>query len=114
MIDAQRIVSSVLVAALVLLPVALVTFLVGRRGPNRFVLKWAQAVGVLSTALATGYVVAWAVCLILADSVPDAAPGIPGPGSYDFPVFLMPVGGVVLAVALAMLGGIRRTRRKMG
>ncbi|MFF0344109.1 hypothetical protein [Kribbella sp. NPDC004875] len=114
MIDAQRIVSSVLVAALVLLPVGLITYLVGRRRSNRFVLKWAQAVGVLSTALATGYVVAWAVCLILADTVPDTAPGIPGPGAYDFPVFLMPAGGAVVLAAWAVLGSVVRTRRKMG
>jgi hypothetical protein len=98
----------------VLIPIAGVTYLIGRRRSNRFVLKWAQAVGLLSTALAAGYAVAGADCLILADRIPDVAPGIPSPAVSDYPVFLWPVGGATLLVALAIFGGIRRTRRKMG
>ena len=102
--DAQGIVNLMLVVILGLLPVALVTLIVGRSRSDRFVLKWAQAAGVLSAVLATGYVVAGAACLILAGRTPNP----------DYPLFLLPVGGIALLLSLAILGTTVRTRWRMG
>src|SRR3954462_1372035 len=103
--DAQGVVNLMLSCTLVLIPVALVTFAVGWRRSHRFVLKWAQAAGVVSTMLALGYVVAAAVCLILEDRAA-------GPSAY--PIFLLPAGVGALLAALAVLGTIVRGRYKMG
>ncbi|MER7249318.1 hypothetical protein [Kribbella sp. NPDC000426] len=102
--DSQGIVNLMLVVVLGLIPVALVTLIVGRWRSQRFVLKWAQAAGVLSTALATGYVVTGAACLILEGRTPAAT----------YPLFLLPVGGIALAVSLAILGVTVRSRWRMG
>jgi hypothetical protein len=102
----QGLVNLMLVVVLGLIPVALVTLIVGRWRSHRFVLKWAQTAGILSAVLATGYVVAGAACLILESSTPKPAPG--------YPLFVLPVGGIALIVALAILGTTIRTRWRMG
>jgi hypothetical protein len=112
--EAQWLVNVLLAATLGLIPVAFGTLIVGRMRSDRFVLKWAQAAGILATVLALGYVVAGAVCLILANRGPKPDPGIPVIGDADYPVFLLPLGVAAVLVALAVLGGIVRTRWRMG
>ena len=102
--DSQGIVNLMLVVVLGLIPIALVTLIVGRWRSHRFVLKWAQAAGVLSAVLSTGYVAAGAACLILESSTPTAS----------YPLFLLPVGGIALLVSLAILATTIRTRWRMG
>jgi hypothetical protein len=102
--DAQGIVNLMLVIVVGLIPVTLVTMIVGRWRSQRFVLRWAQAAGVLSTVLATGYVVAGAACLILESRTPAAA----------YPLFLLPVGGIALTAALAILAITIRARWRIG
>jgi hypothetical protein len=104
--DAQGIVNLMLVVVIGLIPVALVTLIVGRWRSHRFVLKWAQAAGVLSAVLATGYVVIGAACLILESRTPKPTPG--------YPLFLLPVGGIALIAALAILATTLRTRWQLG
>lgn len=112
--ETQWLVNVLLAATLALIPVAFGTLIVGRMRSDRFVLKWAQAAGILATVLALGYVVAGAVCLILANRGPKPDPGIPVIGDADYPVFLLPLGVGAVLVALAVLGGIVRTRWRMG
>ena len=102
--DAQGIVNLMLVVVLGLIPVALVTLIVGRWRSQRFVLKWAQAAGILSAALSTGYLLAGAACLILESRTPTPT----------YPLFLLPFGGVALVLSLAILATTVRTRWRMG
>ncbi|MFI5696840.1 hypothetical protein ACIA58_33610 [Kribbella sp. NPDC051586] len=103
--DAQGTVNLMLSCTLALIPTAVVTFAIGWRRSHRFVLKWAQAAGVVATILALGYVVAAAACLILEDRAA---------GPSEYPIFLLPVGLGALLAALAVLGTIVRGRHKLG
>src|SRR5919198_6297067 len=105
--DSQGLVNLILVVVLGLIPVALGTLIVGRWRSHRFVLKWAQAAGFLSTVLAAAYVVAGAVCLILEERTPER-------GTAEYPIFVLPVGIGAFLVALAILGGALRTRWRLG
>ncbi|WP_410784674.1 hypothetical protein [Kribbella sp. C-35] len=110
----QEIANLVLMSLFILLPLALGTMLFGRSRGNRFVLKWARGLAILTIVLATAYDVAGAVYLILAEPEPGHEPWNDPAAVVDYPTFFLPIGIAALLAATGVLIGVTRARHRLG
>jgi hypothetical protein len=110
----QEIANLVLMSMLILLPIALGAMLSGRSRGNRYVLKWARGLAILTLVLAVAYDVAGAVCLILAEPEPGHEPWADPSAVVDYPTFFIPIGVGALLAAAGVLIGALRARHRLG
>ncbi|NUR97630.1 MAG: hypothetical protein HOV67_20545 [Kribbellaceae bacterium] len=112
--DSQQFANLVLMALLILLPLALGTMLYGRAHGPRRVLNWARGLALVALVLAIAYDVAGAVVLILIEPTPGhpawTTPDLPA----KYPYFYLPIGVGAFLAALGVLVGAIRARHKVG
>ena len=112
--DSQQIANLMLMAMLILLPLALGTMLYGRSHGPRRVLTWARGLALLALVLAIAYDVAGAVVLILIEPTPDRPSWTTPDLVTKYPYFYLPIGVGAFLAALGVLIGAIRARHKLG
>ena len=110
----QEIANLVLMAMLLLLPIALGVMLSGRSRGNRYVLKWARGLAVATIVLAVAYDLAGAVFLLRAEPRAGQPSWLPPPGAVDDPSFYLPIGVGAFIAGLGVLIGVTRARHRLG
>ena len=110
----QGVANLVLMSLFILLPIALGTMLFGRSHGNRFVLKWARGLAILTIILASAYDVAGAVYLLLAEPEPGHEPWVDPSAVVDYPDFFLPIGVGALLAGAGVLVGVVRARHRLG
>jgi hypothetical protein len=108
----QEIANLVLMAMLLLLPIALGVMLSGRSRGNRYVLKWARGLAVATIVLAVAYDLAGAVFLLRAE--PRDGSWMTPPAAADDPSFYLPIGVGAFVAGLGILIGVTRARHRLG
>ena len=108
----QWLANLVLTFVFLLPPIALGVMLIGRSRGKRSVLKWARGLAILTIVLATAYVVAGVVYLLLAEPTPGHPPWVDPPP--DYPTIYLPIGLGSFVAGLGVLIGVVRARHKLG
>jgi hypothetical protein len=113
-VSEQGVANLVLMSLFILLPLALGTMLFGRSRGNRYVLKWARALAIVTIVLSVAYDVAGSIYLLLAEPKPGHQPWADPSAVVDYPTFFIPIGVAALLAALGVLIGVIRARHRLG